>query len=180
MPNTIGDLDPTFGETVRRVLDACAAKGVTMRLNETVRSPLSQARIWRQSRAKEEIDARIQAFRAGGAPFLADCIERVGPQHGDHVTNAAPGLSWHQWGEALDCFWVVDGKAEWSTTRKVNGVNGFRVYAETAKGLGLDAGGFRAKLKDWPHIQLRAAANPLALMSLSDIDREMRSRFGQD
>lgn len=111
---------------------------------------------------------------------VAACSWRREPQHGDHVTDAAPGLSWHQWGEALDCFWVVDGKAEWSTTKKVNGVNGFRVYAETAKGLGLDAGGFWGKLKDWPHIQLRAAGSPLAVMSLADVDREMRSRFGQD
>ena len=40
------------------------------------------------------------------ANFLASVLDGVGPQHGPHVTNALPGLSWHQWGEAVDCFWT--------------------------------------------------------------------------
>lgn len=175
------DLDvlmPEFRPGVDRLLSLCAARGVEMRPNETVRTPRAQARIWRQSRTREEILAKIAALRAGGARFLAQCIEDVGPQHGDHVTNAPPGLSWHQWGEALDCFWVVDGEAEWSTTRKVNGVNGYHVYAETARDLGLEAGGFWRRLKDWPHVQSRPEGNPADLFSLPEIDAVMQERFG--
>ena len=177
MPPSIQDLELEFQQGAQDVLDTCAGLGVEMRVNETVRSPLAQARLWRQSRAIEEIRARIAALRAAGAPFLAECIEKVGPQHGDHVTNAPPGLSWHQWGEALDCFWVVDGRAEWSTTRKVNGQNGYRVYAATADQLGLDAGGLWTRFKDFPHVQLRAAGSPADLFSLPEIDAVMRERF---
>ena len=66
----------------------------------------------------------------------------VGPQKGDPVTNAIPGLSWHQWGEAVDCFWVVNNKAVWDLETVVNGLNRFMVYANEAKKLGLDAGLF--------------------------------------
>jgi hypothetical protein len=180
MPPTIADLDPQLRSNAQRLIERCAEQGVIMRLNETVRGPMAQARIWRQSRTIEEIRAKTEELRSKGAPFLADCIEAVGPQHGDHVTNAPPGLSWHQWGEAFDCFWVVNGKAEWSPDKKVNGVNGFRVYAATAIALGLDAGGLWKSLKDWPHVQLRAAANPGAVMSLPEIDATMRARFGHE
>jgi peptidoglycan LD-endopeptidase CwlK len=96
------------------------------------------------------------------------------------VTNALPGLSWHQWGEALDCFWVVDGAAEWSTRRLVNGLNGYHVYADEAKRLELTAGGFFRSLKDWPHVQLDKAGSPLGRFSILEIDAEMKSRFGEN
>jgi hypothetical protein len=175
---SLADLVPEFQPQCAQLLAACRARGVEMRVNETVRDPFRQARLWRQSRTTETIQAKIRALRDGGAEFLAHCLESVGPQHGDPVTNALPGLSWHQWGEALDCFWVVDGEAEWSTTRKVGGVNGFRVYAEEARARGLTAGAFFTSIKDFPHVQLRAAAGPASLFTLGEIDRTMRDRFG--
>jgi hypothetical protein len=94
------------------------------------------------------------------------------------VTGALPGTGWHQWGEAVDCFWALDGRAEWSTSRLVDGVNGYRFYADKAKVLGLTAGGFWRTLKDWPHVQLRSAASPVAAgMTLAEIDGVMRERF---
>ena len=171
-------LEGNFRKLVDDLLRACVAAGVQMRPNQGLRDPYVQARLWRQSRSIEEIAAAIDKLKQSNAPFLAECLESVGPQHGSLVTNALPGLSWHQWGEALDCFWVVDAKAEWSTTRKVNGTNGYRVYAEKASAIGLTAGGYWPKLKDWGHVQLRAAATPLATMSLIQIDQAMSERFG--
>lgn len=142
------DLIPKFRAPVKTLLEQCRAQGVEMRPSQTLRDPFEQAKLWRQSRSKEEIRAKIKQFRAAGADFLAFCLENVGPQSGDPVTNAPPGLSWHQWGEAVDCFWVVDGQAEWSTTKKINGVNGYQLYAAEAKKLGLTAGGLWAKLAE--------------------------------
>jgi peptidoglycan L-alanyl-D-glutamate endopeptidase CwlK len=167
-----------FRSKVTALLDQCAARGTPMRPYTTLRSPLEQARLWRQSRSKEEIEAKIAELRSESAPFLADCIERVGSQLGDPVTNAIPGLSWHQWGEAVDCFWLVDGAAEWSAKKKINGLNGYQVYAEEAQAAGLTAGGLWTSFKDWPHVQLRSAGSPLGAMSLAEIDREMERRFG--
>ena len=44
--------------------------------------------------------------------------------------------------------------------------------------MGLTAGGHWSSLKDWPHLQLRKEASPLRAMSLPDIDREIKQRFG--
>ena len=171
-------LKPEFKAKVDELLQKCNAKGIIMRPNEGLRDPFTQAKYWRQSRSSQQIAAKIADLKAQGAPFLAFCIESVGPQHGDPVTNAIPGLGWHQWGEALDCFWVVDGEAEWSVKRKVNGQNGFQVYAQIADQIGLTAGGLWTSLKDWPHVQLRKAANPLGQFTLPQIDAAMKSQFG--
>jgi hypothetical protein len=171
-------LTDAFRAKVDALLERCTARGTPMRPYFTLRSPFEQARLWRQSRSKEEIAAKIAELQSQSAPFLAGCIARVGPQLGEPVTNAIPGLSWHQWGEAVDCFWVVDGEAEWSSRKKINDLNGYHVYAEEAEAAGLTAGGHWSSFKDWPHVQLRAAGSPLRLMSLIDIDKEMRQRFG--
>lgn len=163
-----------------QLVDHCSQRGFEMRPNNGLRDPFEQARLWRQSRSIEEIQGKLQSFRAAGATFLAHCIESVGPQHGDHVTDAPPGYSWHQWGEALDCFWLLDGKAVWSTTKLVNGENAYKVYALEATKVGLFAGGNWSKFKDWPHVQLREAASPDKKLSVLEIDRAMRERFGSE
>lgn len=163
----------------RDLLAKCTARGIEMRPSQTLRDPFEQAKLWRQSRTRSQILTQIDSFRANGADFLAFCLESVGPQSGDPVTNALPGLSWHQWGEAMDCFWVVDGVAEWSTRRLVNGQNGYQVYAAEAKRLGLTAGGYFTSIKDWPHVQLGAAASPRGRFSITEIDAKMKRRFGE-
>lgn len=174
----LGLLVDGFRPKMIALLERCAARDMAMRPYFTLRSPFEQARLWRQSRSKEEIEAKIAELESKSAPFLADCIARVGPQHGDPVTNAIPGLSWHQWGEAVDCFWLVDGEAEWSSRKEINGLNGYQIYAEEAQAAGLTAGGLWTSFKDWPHVQLRSASSPLKSISLVDIDKEMKERFG--
>jgi peptidoglycan LD-endopeptidase CwlK len=165
-----------FASKVRQLLANCAAKGIEMRPYYTLRTPFEQGILWRQSRSKEEITAKVAELKQKKAPFLAHCIENVGPQHGEHVTNAIPGLSWHQWGEAVDCFWVLNGKAEWSTQKLVNGLNGYRVYAQEAALLGLDAGMNWPRFKDAPHVQWRKGS-PTAFYTLVNINKVMEERF---
>lgn len=178
MAANIDELTPEFRSIIIKLLDDLKNMGVEMRPYFTVRDPFRQACLWRQSRSILEIEQKISALRSMNAPFLAHCIESVGPQHGDPVTNAIPGMSWHQWGEAVDCFWVVDGAAEWSVKKNINGVNGYNVFAKNASELKLTPGGFWKSLKDWPHVQLRSDASPLASMPIKEIDLMMRKRFG--
>jgi hypothetical protein len=178
MAISFNDLVPEFRSPVSQLLQACAAQGVTMVPTESVRAPAQQARYWRQSRSIVEINNAINMLRQQGAPFLADVLLSVGTQNGDEVTKVLPGNSWHQWGEAIDCFWEVDGKAEWSTIKKVNGVNGYQVYANEAKKLGLTAGLLWPRFKDAPHVQLRSNDNPIAAgLTWPAIDQAMRDRF---
>ncbi len=180
MPRELSHLTPTFRPLVEQLLAECEASGFPMRPFYTLRSPFEQGGLWRQSRSGEEVRGKIAELRAKGAAFLAHCIESVGPRDGRHVTNAIPGMSWHQWGEAVDCYWLLEGRAEWSTRRQVGGANGYAVYAEKAAALGLNPGGHWRSFKDWPHVQLQAAGSPGRVHSLEEIDREMQQRFGSE
>jgi len=175
----LNSLNFIFRAKVEELLASCRLQGIEMRPYAALRTPLEQARLWRQSRSVEEIVAKIHQLRAAGAHFLAACLEKVGPQHGRPVTNAIPGFSWHQWGEAVDCFWLVEETALWSAQKLVNGVNGYRVYAQIATQLGLTAGGGWTSPKDWPHVQWQSAKSPGQLYPLIQIDETMRELFGE-
>jgi len=177
MSRNLNDLAPDFKPKVEELLQRTEDAGYTMRPYFTLRTPFKQAELWRQSRPLEAINSKISEFENAGADFLAHCLESVGPQNGDHVTNAPPGYSWHQWGEGLDCFWLVNGDAEWSTRKKINGNNGYRVYADMAVSIGLAAGGFWHSFKDWPHVQLRKESGPKSVFSMNQINEEMRNLF---
>ena len=179
MPSrNIDDLIAELRPIARTLITNCRARGIEMRPYETLRSPTEQGILWRQSRTREQVRAKVAELRDQGAEFLASCIESVGPRSGRHVTDAPPGLSWHQWGEAFDSFWVINGDAEWSTTRTVNGLNGYHVYADEIERLDLTAGGHWPNFKDWPHAQLRSETSPLRVFTLTEINRVMRERFG--
>jgi len=90
--------------------------------------------------------------------------------------DTPPGISWHQWGEAIDFFWLVDGKAEWSATKLIDGHNGYKTLANEAEKLGLTAGGHWNKFKVWPHIQRPKENNPAKLHLVKEIDTEMHKR----
>jgi hypothetical protein len=78
----------------------------------------------------------------------------------------------------VDCFWVVNGQAQWSSKQLVNGLNGYQVMVAEAQKLGLTPGGGWTSFKDWPHVQLRPDASPLSTMSLPEVDAAMKQRFG--
>ncbi len=174
MSRDLEDLEPVFRRQVEILLDRCKNRGVDMVPYCAVRTPAEQARLWRQSRSSAQIIAKIDEL-IETAPFLADVLSDVGRQFGRHVTNAPPGLSWHQWGEAVDCYWLVDGKAEWSARRR-GAKNGYRIYAGEAEAAALEAGGWWTSLKDWPHVQ-RAAGGVRRHHAMSEINDIMQQRF---
>jgi len=177
MVSDLNLLIPEFRLKVEQLLENCQYRGVIMKPCDTLRDPYTQARLWRQSRSKAVIQKKINELKEKGATFLAHCIESVGPQTGPHVTNAIPGLSWHQWGEAVDCYWSAKGSIIWDNNAKVNGINGYQVYAEEAVKLGLTAGHFWGKLQDSPHIQYQLYVNPAIIYPIAEIDKRLYSFF---
>jgi len=159
-----------------------------MRQFYTQRTPWQQARIWRSTRSTNEVVQATERLKANKAPFLAQIVLEVGPQYSPpsargHLTNALPGVSWHQWDEALDCFWLLHGKAEWSIKKEVELStsllgNGYQVYADETLELGLFSAGLGWGW-DWPHVQLRNTASPLNEYSWQQIDHEMLEKFGE-
>ena len=175
-PYNLYGLTKEFKPKVEELLALCAESGYLMRPYYTLRTPFEQAKLWRQSRTMDEIIHKMSALRIDNARFLADCISVVGPQYGRKVTNAIPGLSWHQYGEAVDCFWVIDGGSEWSTRLKVNGINGYHNYAKIAKKMGLTCGG-SWKSRDYNHVQLSSHSSPQKCFTLREIDEKMASIY---
>lgn len=159
-------LTPEFRAKVEQLLARLKARGVEMRPYSFVRTPAEQAALWRQGRASEEIAAKCARFRSLGAPRIAACIEAAGPQHGRRVTNAAPGYSMHNWGWAVDCFRVANGKADWREAS-------YREYAVEARELGLKAG---ADFDDHPHVQWKHDEIS-RLYQPAAIDAAMAERF---
>lgn len=161
----IDDLIPEFKAKIIDLLARCNERGYVMKPYCTIRNPFDQAKLWRQSRTTKEIALKIQYLKNNSALFLAHCIESVGVQHGRQVTNAIPGLSWHQWGEAVDCYWAVGDKAEWVDT------SGYSLYAQIAHSLNL-----HTVQGDFPHVQFRWLS-PNDYFPIKEINDIMEAKF---
>ncbi len=142
-------LKEEFREPLVVALRESRKLGYTLRPFFTRRNPWMQACFWRQSRPTVEIQRAVRMLENQGAPFLADVLHEVGPQHGRWATNALPGQSFHQWLEACDCFVLESGRAIWSRRHP-----GYQVYAEESQRVGLEAGHFWRR-PDSVHVQLR-------------------------
>jgi peptidoglycan LD-endopeptidase CwlK len=97
----IDDLIPEFRSVATLLLQNCLDRGIEMQPYNTLRDPFEQAILCRQSRTAEKVKRKIAEFRNAGAAFLAFCLDSVGKHFGRHVTDAPPGLSWHQWEESI-------------------------------------------------------------------------------
>lgn len=169
MKNPLIGLTEEFAERVEAMMSVIRGEGMTVKPFFGLRSPTEQAKLWRQSRTWDEIERKLDDLTRAGAKRLAACIGTAGPQHGPRVTNAIPGLSWHQYGEAVDCF-VVDefGGAVWDANHK-----GYTVYAKAAKLVGLKAG---RDFGDPVHVQLNQK-EPYQVHTLAEIEDMLAERW---
>lgn len=136
------------------------------------RDPWTQAKLWRRSRTTVEVQRGLRRLEHLKLPFLRSVLEEVGPQaSGPWATNALPGLSWHQWGEATD-YYVVgpDGSPVWDEDDR-----GYLVLAEEAARLGLTSGYFWRN-QDAGHVQEKRA-EVHHVHSWSRIDQQMKARW---
>lgn len=169
-------LEPDFREKAEELIGICKERhGIIMRPFFTVRDVYEQAKLWRQSRPWPQIEAAISDLTKEGALWLAGVLESMGPQSGKWATNALPGQSWHQHGEALDCF-VLNQEtngAIWDAKHE-----GYRLYAKKAVTLGLDAGYYWQR-RDAVHVQ-KEAGRVMDRYSWADLDELMKGRFGEE
>lgn len=171
---SLDQLDIDFRNKLTELMARCAEAGADMRVTETLRHPYRQARLWRQSRTRAQVDAAIGDLEAQGAVYLAGVMRAVGPQPwGPHVTNALPGVSWHNIGYAADFYWNVGGRAVWSLTDILNGVNGYEVLGREALALGLTSGLYW-RHKDAPHVQYYPESSPIGLYTWKELDERVK------
>ena len=165
-------LDPRFRAQVELVLRRCQERGYLLVPFFGLRSPQEQARLWRQSRTVETIEQTIKTLARAGALYLSGVLSEVGSHSGRWATNCLPGQSWHQHGLAVDCFVVGQGgHAVWNPLH-----DGYRVYAEQAIEVGLEAGYFWPK-RDVVHIQYHAEKVSKRFTWVA-LDNLMREKFG--
>ena len=164
-------LDREFSKVVHKVLARVSAEGYKPRPYQWIRDPWAQARLWRQSRSIGVIEDKAHQLKKNNAPWLARVLIEVGPQHGPKVTNAVPGESWHQWGEAVDIMMLADtGEPIWD-----GGFKGYQCLAKNARDLGLTSG-FYWTWKDSGHLQKRPGSVK-SLYQWPDIESKMVARY---
>lgn len=156
-----------MAELAKKVQEYCKNKGFALLIYCTRRTFLEQAKLYRQGRSTQEIKKEIATLRETGYHESANAIEAAGVQKGSHVTNAAPGESWHNYGMAFDAVPVEDNKALWNYAENQKQ---WDVYAEALYIHGLHWGGNFKSFKDYPHAQLMNG-NPLQKLFKKEITK---------
>ena len=149
----------------------CADQGLTVQIYYTLRTCQEQAILYRQSRSYQEILRKQQSLTDKGFGFLAHVLEQVGPQDGPHVTNAGPGESWHNYGEAFDAVPILNGVAMWDRE------DFYILYGAAVSHVGMNWGGAWTGFVDRPHAQRAGAKNPLNGLA-PDIAQDRLERIG--
>ena len=162
------DLVPAVQDMAREHILRCADAGIELLIYCTLRDSQEQARLYRQSRTKEQVQKKIDQLIARGFPALAKVLKDVGPQKsGPKVTNAGPGESFHQYSMAYDCVPVVLGKPVWSTAGEGAGL--WDKVSKAGKKCGLEWAGDWTSFREFPHFQSTGGR---------DIEALMKERFG--
>lgn len=167
----LDDLVPEVAEKARVVQKACReAADFELLIYCTFRSLEEQARLFRQSRSRKEIDARIAKLQNLGLGFLGEIIESVGPCYGRHVTNAAPGESWHNYKQAWDAVPLINGKPAWNYLEAKNYWN---AYGEAVRQVDMYWAGDWTSFREYPHAQSKPGGNPLRTVNAEEVKRIM-------
>jgi peptidoglycan L-alanyl-D-glutamate endopeptidase CwlK len=162
------DLVPEVQEMAKEHILRCADAGIELLIYCTLRDAQEQARLYRQSRDKEQIQKKMDQLTAKGFPALAKILKDVGPQKsGPKVTNAGPGESFHQYNRAYDCVPVLQGKPIWSAAGE--GAAFWDKVGKLGKKCGLEWAGEWTTFREFPHFQLTGG---------KDVSDLMQERFG--
>ena len=60
-----------------------------------------QAKMWKQSRTKKEINNKVDELKFANCEFLSDILLNTKYVEKDWETNLIPGMSWHNWGREV-------------------------------------------------------------------------------
>ncbi|MES1242079.1 MAG: M15 family metallopeptidase [Acidobacteriota bacterium] len=162
------DLVPEAQAMAKEHILRCADAGFELLIYCTLRDAHEQARLFRQSRTKEQVQKKMDQLTSRGFPALAKILKEVGPQKsGPKVTNAGPGESFHQYNRAYDCVPVVQGKPIWSPNGE--GAALWEKVGKLGKKCGLEWAGDWTTFREFPHFQLTDGR---------DVEDLMRERFG--
>lgn len=153
-----------------RVITHCRLQGVDPLIYCTYRSLPDQARLYRQGRTYPQILTKIDELKSLGFAWLASIIKEVGPQSGPVVTNAAPGESAHNYGEAFDATPLVHGKPVWIYE---GNERLFEIFGNALESEGLFWSGRWPNFREYFHGQFQPDPNPLITLSAEGYSPEI-------
>lgn len=157
---SLATLSPGMQDAVQALQARLQVDGVRVLPLDAYRSPWDQARAYRQGHTWPQIRAMEDRLTHLDWAGFAVILRAVGPQYGLRVTEAPPGQSWHQWGDAWDaCPWVDSGSLSRLAWEPRPGdpdyneaVRLWQRYGRLAEQCGLVWGGHWG---DAPHVQCR-------------------------
>jgi peptidoglycan L-alanyl-D-glutamate endopeptidase CwlK len=162
------DLVPEVQAMAKEHILRCADAGIELLIYCTLRDAQEQARLYRQSRTREQVQKKMDQLTAKGFPALAKILKEVGPQKsGPKVTNAGPGESFHQYSRAYDCVPVLQGKPIWGTGGEGAGI--WDKVGKLGKKCGLEWAGEWTTFREFPHFQFTGG---------KDLSVFMQERYG--
>jgi peptidoglycan LD-endopeptidase CwlK len=154
------------------VLDAileCRDQGYPLVPYFGLRTLSQQNRLYRQSRPLSTIQDKIKELRDKHAPYLADQLAHTPPCKAGYVTNSVGGLSWHNWGLAVDCYLKIGNTPVWSDHP------GYTAFGEAVTRRKLKWGGTFKRLRDVGHVQFHLK-EPWELYTYPEIDAHFQSQ----
>lgn len=167
MARSLEDLHPDMLPLAKKFISIMGENNVLVYC--TRRTLLEQAKLYRQSRSATEIALKIDELKERGYLSLAKAINAAGPQFGQHVTNAGPGESWHNFGFAFDAVPVSEGKPVWNTISPL-----WSKFGRAVEEAGLVWGGSWKKFPDYCHVQVHSGTNPLVIYRPAQVDELCR------
>ncbi len=154
-------------EGLDNVLAYCTARNIDLLVTCTYRSPEEQAELYASGRV--DLRTKIEVMRCAGLAPMAELLEKVTPKPNlKKLTNAGPGESFHQLGEAFDVCPLVNGKPMWDSSHPA-----WQVYGTAVRRSGLFWAGDWPRFREYPHAQLGRHGNPLVQYSAEEILRRI-------
>ena len=155
MSRDLNTLQPELLEKANMFLQECEQQGLNVLIYFTLRSNITQAKLYRWGRSLRNIKHRAEVLeKRWNRPDLKRNLLVVGPQYGEKiVTHAAPGQSLHNYGYAFDAAPLVAGRINWNLQDKSNKKLWLKM-GTIGQQCNLVWGGiWRGTRKDYPHFQ---------------------------
>ena len=166
-------------DRVQEMARLALQRGVDLHFYCGIRPARTQAQYYRRGRSLAQIEAKARSLEKKGFPGLAQLLLDVGqqPDKGGMITLAAPGESWHQYGEAVDGVPVhYAGKkmvCEWDPRRYARK---WHIYGAAARKADLHWAGEWERFREYPHVQMREGGNPLHVMDDFEVRTILRGQ----
>jgi len=152
---SLSDLQFEIAEKAKQFLVLCDQYRLQVLIYNTLRTFDEQARLFRQGRPFSEIQRMAAKLDLDyGRKDLCDVLLGVGAQYGAKVTQAAPGMSAHNYGLAFDGCPMLDGKPIWILQTDKEKWS-WDLYGRLIEKADLEWGGSWVGFPDYPHAQQR-------------------------